>query len=463
MYKLFGKRLSGKESLMGFSKDFLWGTASSAYQIEGAYNEDGKGISVWDEAANVKGKVHCDENGNVACDHYHRFKEDIKLLKEVGTKVYRFSISWTRIFPDGIGQVNEKGIKFYSELIDELIANGIEPMITVFHWDYPTELYYKGAWLNDDSPEWFENYARTLAEAFSDRVKYWVTINEPQIFIGMSNYYGKFAPFLEHSDRDIIRMTRNVLLGHGRAVSAIREVGGKEMKVGMAPTGMCDVPKSNSPDDIETARRNSFSLAPQFIMSNSWWSDPVLLGKINEEAYEMFGKEMDIITPEDLKVMSEPLDFYAFNIYHSKDTSPEGSVRASNTYQGIPKTMMDWPITPKAMYWASKFFYERYGLPIMISENGMAGLDMVYRDGKVHDEYRIEFIATYVQELKRAADDGIDIMGYMYWSIMDNFEWANGYDKRFGLVYVDYLTQKRTVKESGYWYRKLIESNGEIL
>lgn len=447
---------------MSFSKNFIWGAASAAYQLEGAYKEDGKGLNIWDVYSRIPGNVHCTETGDIACDHYHRYKEDIELFKKTGIKYYRFSISWTRIMPQGTGKVNEKGIKYYSDLVDSLIEAGIEPMITLFHWDYPYELYRQGGWMNDQSPAWFEEYIRVVVDALSDRVSYWITINEPQCFIGCGYYNGAHAPFLKLANRDLIYMSHNALLAHGRAVRYIRQFAKKKPIIGYAPTGPVFVPEDSSPESIEEARKKSTTMKGTTFFSTTWWSDPIFLGKYPDEAYEIFGEDMIEPSREDMELISQPLDFYGANIYYSQ-AEKTADYYASNESMGIAKTSMDWVVSEDVLYWAAKFWYERYKKPILITENGMAGCDWIDRNGKVPDYNRIDYISRYVKCLMDAVDEGIPVMGYIYWSIMDNYEWAYGYDKRFGLIYVDYNTQKRVIKESGYWYKKLIDSNGDIL
>ncbi|MBQ9375195.1 MAG: beta-glucosidase [Ruminococcus sp.] len=447
---------------MDFSKDFIWGAASAAYQVEGAYNEDGKGLNIWDVFSHQKGNTTHNETGDVACDHYHRFKNDIKLMKKIGIKAYRFSISWTRIIPDGDGKVNQKGIDFYNALIDELIANGIEPMITLFHWDYPYELHCKGGWLNDESSEWFKHYTKVCVKHFSDRVKYWMTINEPQVFVGLGYNRGSFAPKLSCSTPELMRITHNVLLSHGKAVRTIRKHAKLKPVIGWAPTGPTIIPDDETPEAIERARQQSFSLwGDGFLFSNSWWGDPIVLGKYPDEAFERFGDDLkNVIKDGDMEIISTPIDFYGSNIYRSASYANDGSYE-SNEYLGCPRNAMDWCITDDALYWSARFFHERYKLPILITENGMPCHDWVHLDGKVHDPNRIDYTTRYLRGLKRAANEGVDVMGYLYWSIMDNYEWTDGYDRRFGLIYVDYQTQERTIKDSGYWYSDVIKANGE--
>lgn len=448
---------------MKFSKDFIWGTASAAYQIEGAYQEDGKGLNIWDAYCQEGGHVAHGENGNVACDHYHRFREDVQLMRELGVKHYRLSLSWSRILPEGTGRVNEQGLKFYSELIDTLLENGIEPMVTLFHWDYPLALHQKGGWLNPESPDWFAEYAKVAVDALSDRVSCWMTINEPQVFIGCGYDIGKFAPFQTLPARDLAQMSHHVLLSHGKAVQVIRTYAKKKPTIGFAYATPCWTPENTSPESIEEARRRSFAFSRKgFAFETAWWADPILLGDYPKEAYEILGEDMPRIAQGDMEIISQPVDFYGVNIYESKAV-PKADGYAENASMGCARTQMGWPVTPDALYWGPRFLYERYGKPILISENGMAGHDWIHLDGKVHDPYRIDYMKRYLRELCRAAEDGTEVMGYLYWSILDNFEWADGYDKRFGLVYVDYATQKRTIKDSGYFYRDVIATGGEAV
>ena len=448
---------------MSFGKDFMWGAASASYQVEGAYLEDGKGLNIWDVYSNHGNYVAHNETGNVACDHYHRYKEDIALMKQMGMKCYRFSISWARILPDGTGKINEKGIKFYSDLVDELIKNGITPLVTLFHWEYPYALHMKGGWLNPQSSDWFAEYANVVVDALSDRVSCWMTINEPQIFIGLGYSLGVHAPFLKMPVFDIARMSHNVLLAHGKAVKVIRENAVLKPQIGFAFATSCCAPLGKSEEEIEDARKRSFDMdIGNFIFSATWWADPIVFGKYPDQAYELLGKNMPEIKDGDMEIISQPIDFYGTNIYEGRKICMVNGY-SEGTYIGNPKTMMEWSVTPETFYWSPKFLYERYGLPVMITENGIANMDWIYIDGKVHDPQREDFITRYLKELKHAADDGIDILGYMYWSVMDNFEWNSGYDKRFGLVYIDYITQKRTIKDSAYYYRSIIEANGENL
>ena len=440
---------------MSFNIDFLWGAASAAYQVEGAWDEDGKGPGIWD--ALNEGHVKHGDNGNVACDHYHRYKEDVALMKQLGLKAYRFSISWPRVIPEE-GKVNEKGLQFYSDLVDELLAAGIEPMVTIFHWNLPMWVHEKGGWLWDGVSDAFAAYAKVVCDALSDRVSCWMTINEPACFIGLGYLIGIHAPFQsmmqdrEKTARDLPRLVRNTLLAHGKAVSVLRGNAKRAPKIGLALNASLYTPVGGR--TLEEARQMTFS-EDQAVFGAVIWMDPIVKG-------ELPALLKGAVSEEDLAIIHQPIDFFGYNCYNTSDYE-DGRGPNPLVKPGMPRTAMDWPITPDALYWAAKLFYERYGLPILITENGMANLDFVMSDGKVHDPQRIEYLKGSIAGLKRAAGEGIPVIGYMYWSILDNFEWAEGYDKRFGLIHVDYETQKRTVKDSAFWYADVIRSNGENL
>lgn len=452
---------------MSFRKDFVWGAATAAYQIEGAATEDGKGLSVWDVLSHKDGFVKDNNNGDIACDHYHRFKEDVQLMKQMGLKAYRFSISWPRVLPNGIGQVNEAGLDFYDKLVDELVANDIEPYVTLFHWDYPNELFLRGGWMNPDSSDWFAEYTKVVVERLSDRVIHWMTLNEPQCHVGLGYQIGEHAPGLKMDNRYIMQIIHNILLSHGKSVQTIRQYAKKTPIVGYAPVLGYVAPKTNSKEDIALAKQTMFSCTPDGMgFSEPWWNGPVYEGKYPEDGLKLYEQWLPKIGQNDMKIIHQPLDFFGFNFYRSECTAGHvnGEPQISIDHiAGLPLTAFDWEVTPDGFYHVAKALYEKYQLPLLITENGLANQDWVSLDGKVHDPQRIDFLHRYLRNLKQAAADGVDIMGYMHWSLMDNFEWAAGYHKRFGLVYVDYQTQDRILKDSAYWYKKVIESNGEIL
>lgn len=451
---------------MTFQKDFVWGAATSAYQIEGAAFEDGKGPSIWDIYAHQPGKVFDGHTGDVACEHYHRMEEDIKLMARLGVKAYRFSVSWPRVLPEGVGAVNEKGLSFYERLVDMLLAHGIEPYVTLYHWDMPYALYLRGGWMNPDSARWFAGYAALVAGRLKGRVKHFITFNEPQVFIGCSFIQGVHAPGVKMGRRECLQMSHNVLLAHGRAVQALRaEAPGALM--GIAPTSEAAIPVSESPQDIEAARQAYFATSggDDWVWSAAWWSDPVLLGRYPEEGLKLLEADLPPIGTEDLKLISQPIDFYGQNVYRGYPVRMglDGRPEMMRHPAGTPKTAIGWQVDFDCLYWAARFLYERYKKPVYITENGMSSHDWVSLDGKVHDAARVDYLHRHLLKLRRAVEEGIDIAGYFQWSLMDNFEWSQGYSDRFGLVYVDFQTQERIPKDSFEWYRKTIIENGANL
>lgn len=441
-----------------FKKDFVWGTATAAYQIEGGCKDDGRTPSTWDIFSHQKGKTHEGANGDVACDSYHRYMEDIAAMKELGVNAYRFSISWNRIFPDGTGEINEKGISYYRTLAEELLKNGITPYATLFHWDYPYALYLRGGWMNPDSSRWFGEYAATVGKRLGDVVKNFIPFNEPQCFIGLGHQSGIHAPGLKLDEPDISHCIHNVLLSNGRAIQAIRsEVSGA--KFGFANCGGAAMPQTESEADIRAAREWMFARCGMW--DCRMWMDPMYLGIYPETLIKTLGEPSE----EHAKTIAERPDFCGMNIYQADviKAGEKGEPVYAGSPIGHPRTLIGWPVTPDCLYWAAKFAYERYKLPVFITENGMSNNDIVTPDGKCHDPQRIEYLRSHLSGLKRAAADGVDVGGYFQWSLLDNFEWADGYKERFGLVHVDYQTGKRTPKDSAEFYKEVVKSNGEIL
>lgn len=445
---------------MGFKKDFIWGAASAAYQVEGAAFDDGKGLNIWDTFSHEKGKIFNDHNGDVACNQYYCLEDDLRAMVEIGIQSYRFSVNWARILPQGTGKVNEKGIEFYNRLIDELINRGIKPCMTLYHWDLPYELHLKGGWLNGDSPKWFEEYASVIKEHFGDRVHDFITFNEPQVFVGCGYYEGVHAPGRQLSRAELLRIGHNVLKAHGLAVKALRK--GDKCRIGITGASCPAIPVSNDEKDVKAAEKCYYeSDYDAFAFSDAFWFDPVFMGKYPDWVYAFMAINKPIITDGDLELISQPLDFLGLNIYNGKYVSEKEGVL--NNQLGFDRTLTGWPITPEALYWGPKFMYERYKKPILITENGMSCHDAVSLDGKVHDENRIDYLHRYLLEYKRAAENGVELNGYYVWSLTDNFEWSHGYNQRFGLTYIDYKTQKRIVKDSGKFIRSVIDTNGENL
>lgn len=450
-----------------FRDDFVWGVASSAYQIEGREEGDGCGKNIWDTFTE-EGRILDGHNAYTACDHMHRYKEDYQLMKMLGIRAYRFSMSWARILPEGTGKVNEKAIALYRDMILEMKKNGVEPYITMYHWEFPQALQDKGGWLNEDVIEWFGEYAKVVAENFSDICENFITLNEPECFVGIGHLSGIHAPGLKLPQKDVFQIAHNALRAHGQAVINLRKYACRPIKVGYAPTCGMAYPASNKPEDIEAARKVLFGFEQpmdNWTWNVAWFNDPVFLGKYPEEGLKKFAEYLPEITEEDMKLISQPLDFMGQNIYNGYmvKAAEDGGFEYVDRYPGFPKTAANWPVTPECFYWGVKFLYDRYKLPLYITENGMSCHDDVSLDGKVHDPNRQNFLDLYISALQKANDEGVDVRGYFLWTFLDNFEWDKGYTERFGIVHVDFRTQKRIVKDSAFWYQKIIESNGAEL
>lgn len=450
---------------MAFPADFLWGTATASYQVEGAWDEDGRGLSIWDVFCRKPGAVYEGHTGDVACDHYHRYREDVALMREIGIKAYRFSIAWPRIMPEGQGGVNEAGLGFYDRLVDTLLEAGIQPWATLYHWDMPYALYLRGGWLNPDMPNYFADYTRVVVEALGDRIRHWMTLNEPQVFIGMGLHEGKHAPGWTLDMSETLLAAHHALLAHGRAVQTLRAYSPQPCFIGAAPVGVTYIPATPAPEDVEAARTVMFSVEPGHIWNNTWWADPMLWGRYPEDGLKAYGKAAPAFSAAEMETIAQPIDFYGANIYHALPVRagaggrPEVLQHSPNT----PHTMMHWKVVESCLYWGTRFLYERYHKPIVVTENGISNMDWVALDGKVHDPQRIDYMARHLRHLKRAAEEGVPLWGYFHWSLMDNFEWQEGYRQRFGLIYVDYTTLKRIPKDSAWWYREVIRTNGENL
>jgi beta-glucosidase len=450
---------------MNFPEGFIWGAAAASYQIEGGWDADGKGPSIWDIHARQPGKVWENNTGEVACDHYHRYKEDVGLMAELGLGAYRLSISWPRVLPEGTGRVNMSGLDFYDKVVDELLLHQIDPCVTLFHWDFPYQLFLRGGWLNTDSPKWFAEYTKLVIDRLSDRVSCWITLNEPQCFIGLGHFAGEHAPGLKLSIGEALLAGHHTLMAHGLAVEVIRTRAKKKPLVGWAPALTCSFPKTSSPDDISAAQRHTMSVSSENLWSNTWWGDPPILGHYPEDGLKAYGKAVPKFRQSDFNIIHQPLDFYGCNVYTGVpvEADEDGNPRVLGFAAGHPQTAFPWKVAPEAAYWGPRFLFERYKLPIIITENGLACHDWVSVDGKVHDPLRIDFLTRYLRQIEKAIVDGVDIRGYFHWSILDNFEWAEGYKHRFGLIHVDYETQKRLPKDSAMWYRELIRTRGGLL
>lgn len=450
-----------KDELL-FPKDFLFGVATAAFQIEG--DRVGRGDCIWDDFCSRTGNILDGSNGDVACDHVNRYKEDVKLLKEIGVNAYRFSISWSRIFPDDSGKPNEKGVQFYNDLIDELLKNNIQPFITLFHWDMPTWVYRKGGWMNDEVPLLFGEYAKFVGKTFGDRVKAYITFNEPQLFLHAGHALGTHAPALKLGVKEWLHAVHNFFRAHGYAVKGLREtVAGA--KVGITMSNRVQFPFTDSIEDVQAAKQALLEVKGDGFWQRSvrYWCDPIYFGEYPKELYDYFGEDMPVMTEEDKKLISQPLDFHGENCYDgiAIETDGKGGFRVAQEPLGKMKNSLNWSVTPRALWFITKFISERYHMPIYITENGICCNDWICEDGEVHDSYRVDFYRKYLKQLNRSIQEGAQVKGFFAWSFMDNFEWAKGYTERFGLVYVDYETQRRTLKDSAKFYRGLIKKNQE--
>jgi beta-glucosidase len=450
---------------MAFPDGFAWGAATSAYQIEGAAHEDGRAESVWDSYCRRPGSILGGHTGDIACDHYHRFEEDVRLMRDLGLRAYRFSIAWPRVLPEGTGALNERGLAFYDRLVDALLSAGIEPYATLFHWDYPEALFRRGGWLKRESASWFAEYAGVVTARLGDRVRNWITLNEPQVFLKFGHADGTNAPGLMLPVRDQLLAAHHVLLAHGLGTQAIRARAKAPARVGWAMVCIAGIPASESGEDVSAARSLTCSVTSRDLWNNVWFSDPILLGRYPEDALRVYAEDVPRFDSADLDIIRQPLDFLGLNIYEGRPVraGADGSPEPVQRPPGHPMTAIGWAVEPESLYWGPRFMHERYRVPLCVTENGMSNIDWVSTDGAVHDPQRIDFTRRYLLALRRACEQGVDVRGYFHWSLMDNFEWAFGYRERFGLIHVDYATQKRTPKDSAAWYRSVIETNGQCL
>ncbi len=432
-----------------FPSDFAWGAATAAYQIEGAYNEDGRGESIWDRFSHTPGKVQNGDTGDVACDHYHRYREDIALMKQIGIKAYRFSVSWPRVLPNGRGAANRAGLDFYDRLVDELLAANIEPFLTLYHWDLPQALQDKGGWANRDTCGYFADYATLMAGHLGDRVKYWTTFNEPWVAAFVGNYHGEHAPGL--TDMKVaMHVTHHLLVAHGLAVQSIRTIA-PHVNLGIVLDFAPPEPAKDT-EDNRAAAENIWQRGGALFL------DPLFRGHY-PPAVQPTIEECEVpVQLGDHALIGQPLDFVGVNYYRRIVFDEKGN---QARVPGAEYTEMDWEVHAPAFKRLLLRLTNEYNLPpIYITENGSAFVDEVSGDGEVHDERRLSYLREHLGAVREAMSEGADIRGYFAWSLLDNFEWAKGYSKRFGLVYVDYPTQQRIIKDSGKWYTQAIARNG---
>jgi beta-glucosidase len=435
-----------------FPDKFLWGAATAAYQIEGAWNEDGRAESIWDRFSHTPGKVTKGENGDVACDHYHRWPQDVALMAELGLKAYRFSISWSRVLPDGRGNVNQKGIDFYSRLVDGLLEKNITPFITLYHWDLPQALQDAGGWLNRRIIDWFAEYAAVVYRALGDRVQNWMTINEPNVFSTLGYRLGYHAPGVQDPATSF-QVLHHLYLAHGAAIRTMREVL-PSGKIGIVPALVQNYPATDSPEDIEAAHQRN--------MMDQSLIEPLMRGQYLPQQLDYLDSigARPVILDGDMELISTPADFLGINHYFSYFVSAKHGDGFVPPKPGLPVTDLNWPIYPNGLRDMLIRVTKEYGsMPIYITENGAAFNDQVSPDGQIHDTRRVEFLRGFISALGEAIEAGVDVRGYFVWSLMDNFEWNKGYDPRFGLIYMDYTTQKRIVKDSGRFYADVIRAN----
>ncbi|MGW7067266.1 GH1 family beta-glucosidase [Streptomyces sp. NPDC054855] len=451
-----------------FPADFVFGAATASYQIEGAANEDGRGPSIWDTYCYTPGRVDGGDTGDVACDHYHRYPQDVALLRDLGVDSYRFSIAWPRIQPSGSGPANAKGLDFYSRLVDALLEAGIEPAATLYHWDLPQALEDRGGWRVRETAERFGEYAQIVADHLADRVPRWITLNEPwcSAFLGYS--VGRHAPGAQEGT-GALAAAHHLLVGHGLAMKALRAAGVRE--AGITLNLDRNVPASDAPADRAAAVRAD-------TQHNLVWTEPILSGRYPKTEQDTWGElitRQDFRHDGDLELIAQPLDFLGINYYRPivvadaphREPDPARRVATDNRYQEVAypdvrRTAMNWPVVPTSFTDLLTALKDTYGEalpPIHITENGSAEHDVVDQDGSVHDQDRVAYLHSHLTALRAAMDAGVDVRGYYVWSLLDNFEWALGYAKRFGIVRVDYDTQQRTPKDSYHWYRQLIAAH----
>ncbi|MFN2565598.1 MAG: GH1 family beta-glucosidase [Gemmatimonadaceae bacterium] len=442
-----------------FPAGFLWGAATSAYQVEGSPLADGAGPSIWHRFAHTPGLTASGDTGDVACDHYHRYLEDVALIRDIGLNAYRFSISWSRIFPSGTGAVNPRGLAFYDRLIDALLENEIQPLVTLYHWDLPAALDDRGGWLNAEIASWFADYAATVYRAFDDRVPMWATLNEPWVVADGGYLHGVLAP----GHRNLFEApiaSHNLLRAHGAAVQAYRAVG--RNRVGIVVNLEPKYPASESAEDLAALRRADAYMNRQYL-------DPVFRGSYPEELREIFGKAWPDFPAADLALIRQPIDFLGINYYLRGVTRNDPAakpVRASNVKQPQHQvTETGWEVYAPGLTRVLRWVKERYGdIPLYVTENGAAFYDPPSPiDGRVDDPLRVAYYRDHLRAALDAVREGVDLRGYFAWSLLDNFEWSLGYAKRFGIVHVDYQTLRRTPKASARFYADVIRTQGAAL
>lgn len=447
-------------SFLRFPEGFLWGTASSAYQIEGAWDEDGRGLSIWDTFSHQPGQTYLGHTGDVAADHYHRWREDVRIMGELGLKAYRFSVSWPRVLPQGAGTVNQAGLAFYERLVDALNERGIEPVLTLFHWDLPQALQDQGGWPNRDTAFRFADYAQRVANRLGDRVRYWITHNEPFVVVAAGHLTGEHAPGLQ-DPAAALRAAHHLLLSHGLAVEALRSTLPASARIGITLNLNPIHPATLSEKDRLAAIRYDGML-------NRMALDPILLGTYPEDILTALGPPFPRPETGDLEAIAAPLDFLGVNYYSRAVVRHDPQQLLLEVAQVMPEGheySQMWEIYPAGMHELLVRIWRDYGaarpgMKLLVTENGIPVPDGIDLDDRVRDPRRIRYLRDHIAQVHRAIEDGVPLHGYFVWSLTDNFEWAHGYRMRFGIVYVDFDTQKRIIKDSGRWFARVIRDNG---
>jgi beta-glucosidase len=446
-------------SLIGsFPDGFTWGAATSAYQIDGAWDEDGKGESIWDRFCHTPGRIADGDTGDVACDHYHCWREDVGLMKELGLQAYRFSISWPRLLPEGRGRVNPAGLDFYSRLVDALLEAAIEPFVTLYHWDLPQALQDRGGWPARLAAEAFVEYADLVTRSLGDRVKHWITLNEPFVSAIVGHLEGRHAP--GHSELgEALAAAHHLLLAHGWCVPVIRR-NRPGAQVGIALNLGGQTPASLSAADRAAAWQRDGVV-------NRWFLDPISARGYPADIVQHYGRRMDFVQAGDLEAVAAPLDFLGVNYYSRSIVRSTELAEADNAPRKVfpnpNQTEMGWEVYPEGLYDLLGRLHFDYRFPALyVTENGAAYPDRIGPDGRVDDPLRIAYLKEHLTAAARGIAAGVPLRGWFVWSLMDNFEWAHGYSKRFGLIYVDYSTQQRLLKNSAHWYCRVIAANGVV-
>ena len=433
---------------LAFPGDFTWGAATASYQIEGAWHEDGKGESIWDRFSHTPGKIEGGDTGDVACDHYHRWREDLSLMKQLGLKAYRFSTAWPRVLPTGSGPINSAGLDFYDRLVDSLLEANIQPFVTLYHWDLPQALQDLGGWGNRAVSSHFADYAAVMVRRLGDRVRSWTTLNEPWVVAFVGHRDGRHAPGLM-DEKLALQVAHHLLLAHGLAAQAIRAI---------EPAAEVGIVNNMWPYDVESDNPEDRTHADELWQKNeAWFIDPIVNGSYPARGWAAYGANVPEVQPGDMATIAQRIDFMGIN-YYSRHFI--GSGQLVSNVPNADYTEMGWEVHAPALRRLLNQLKRDYRIPpLYITENGSAFIDEVSADGHVHDPRRLSYLCEHLEQVKLAIDDGVDVRGYFAWSLLDNFEWGWGYSKRFGLIHIDYQTQQRIIKDSGHYYTRVIAHN----